>query len=47
MTDAAGDEIGFVSHIFLDVVENKAFLTPKKRGRNEFAARGGNCGGGV
>jgi len=35
-----GDEegkIGFVSHIFFDVVENKTFLTPEKRFRNDFS----------
>jgi hypothetical protein len=33
-----GDEIGFVSHIFYDAFEMKAFLTPEKRKRNDFRA---------
>jgi len=31
-------KIGFVSHIFFDAFENKPFLTPEKRFRNDFPA---------
>jgi len=34
------DEIGFVSQIFFDGVDSKAFLTPEKRNRNEILLRG-------
>jgi hypothetical protein len=31
-----GERIGFVSQIFFDAVDFKAFLTPEKRFRNEM-----------
>jgi len=31
-------KIGFVSHIFFDTFENKPFLTPEKRFRNDLPA---------
>jgi hypothetical protein len=31
-------KIGFVSHIFFDAFENKAFSTPEKRFRNDLPA---------